>query len=126
MPLTQFIDHERNVSVISVTGRLSVADTVAFIKEEAAKAEEDGKRLPLLIDATQADDHKFLITEVDMFARLAEKMHRNNGHRREALVAGSEMNLGVLSLFKQFSANSENTQVFTDVDEAIAWLNSSG
>ena len=121
MPIHHSIDSENALSVVTVSGSVTVEEAANFIKERQ-KADDD-MGYPVLVDTRAADAHNdLLITDMDLLARLAAETHRRNGGRKEAFVAEDEQNAGLLSLFRKFSLNGHNQRVFAEIDEAIAWL----
>ena len=124
MPIHHSIDNDRQLSVTTITGLITVSEAADFLKMRAV----NGKRslLPLLVDAREAETHDFLITDMDLLARLAADIHGPRQARKEAFVAVDEHNVGLLTLFRKFSLNRENQRVFQEVEEAIRWLKTDG
>lgn len=120
MPISHSIDNGRQLSVTTITGRITITDAIDYIKDRTA--EDSGEHLPVLVDARDAERQEFLITDMDLLARLAGEIHQHNGTRKEAFVALDEHNVGLMTIFRKFSTNSENQRVFEDLDDAIGWL----
>jgi len=124
MPIHHSIDNDRQLSVTTITGLITVSEAADFLKMRASNGGSGG--LPVLVDAREAEKQDFLITDMDLLARLAGEIHQRKQARKEAFVAVDEHNVGLLTLFRKYSINRENQRVFQDLEDAIGWLQAKG
>ena len=122
MPIAHSFDPEKNLILIEITGSNSLKDVENFVREMNEAEDMPGIEVPALVDAREAEEHRFLITEIDSIARLAATLPKLPGGRRHALVSGNRRNLGLMALFQQFNRLTDVIRIFNDIDDAMTWL----
>ncbi len=121
METKRFIDVEKGIVYITVTGPITLTE----IKEDLAQLAAATSRqpgMPRLIDLRGATSH-LTKEETAQLADLVKSSPRAVSKTRRALLVGSDLSFGMYRMFESFAAGGAvDYRVFRDEAEARAWL----
>lgn len=124
MPIEMHIDRVKDLTVYTVTGKVSSFDIMktmeAFVEERPTKN--------ILWDFIKAmPDERITSGEVEKIAAFAKQHERLREGGKTALVASTDVVFGLARMYEAFASIEDiedSVSVFRSADEAADWLSS--
>ena len=118
MPIHYRPDHAAHIAWITGEGRVTYEDCLGLIEAQRADV---GRRLHELNDYRNVELH-LTVPESERLARLNVELYAEVRDIRFAVVTDSDLGYGMSRVFQAYLDESVEFRIFTDHDEALAWV----